>query len=80
MFNNTSNNSWDVIRFEKSFSSILINYINRLDSIIYKLKVVKKWKYFGRTLEKSPELETLVGIGGSFFCPFGKATVRNLSS
>ena len=31
-------------------------------------------------LEKSPEVETLVGIGGSFFCPIGNALVRNLSS
>ena len=31
-------------------------------------------------VEKSPELETLVGIGGSFLCPFGKAFDRNFSS
>ena len=37
-------------------------------------------RYFGRMLEKMPELETCVGIGGSPNCPFGKAKVRNFSS
>ena len=37
-------------------------------------------KYFGRMLEKIPELETFDGIGGSFLCPLGNAKVRNFSS
>ena len=36
--------------------------------------------YFGRMLEKSPELEKFDGIGGLFLCPWGNANVRNFSS
>ena len=36
--------------------------------------------YFGRMLEKRPELEIFVGIDGFLFCPRGKAFVRNFSS
>ena len=30
--------------------------------------------------ENSPELETFGGIGGSPYCPFGNAVVRNFNS
>ena len=37
-------------------------------------------RYFGRTLEKIPELEISVGIWGLVLCPRGKANDRNISS
>jgi hypothetical protein len=36
--------------------------------------------YFGRMLEKIPQLETFVGIDGSLLCPRGNARDRNFSS
>ena len=77
---NSINSCRDEIRTKQSFSSILFNNINRLGHIFYELNYLNKLKYFGRMLEKSPELETFAGIDGSFLCPFGKAIVRNFSS
>ena len=37
-------------------------------------------RYFGRMLEKMPELEIFDGIGGLFLCPSGKAFDKNMSS
>ena len=70
-----------MIRTELSFSSILIDNINRLVVLLEILSTgTKKFNYFGRMFEKIPELETFDGIGGLFLCPCGKALVKNTSS